>query len=112
MDDLREYHERRAMRGDNYSRSLVAGWRREELTQEIRDEGIVYAVVDAPGWYGDYTRVRDVYETLAEADAARLPGRLTLIAGPYAQGERVHQLDAERGARVLAGIRQRYAEVV
>ncbi len=64
-----------------------------------------FAVVDAQGHYGTYTRVRAVFEILDEADAYAQRGACAVLAGAYELGEQVHRLDAERAERRADGAR-------
>lgn len=55
-----------------------------------------YAVVDAPGHYGDYTKIYSAHKTLEAAQKAqRARGVSTCVIEHYGRkGARVHRLDA------------------
>jgi hypothetical protein len=57
-----------------------------------------YAVIDAQGHYGDYTRVYSAHATLGaarKAQRARGPG-YTVISTTARKGSKVHRMDAVR----------------
>lgn len=58
---------------------------------------MAYAIVDAQGWYGDWTKVWETAPTLEEArKLARKMAHVAIIASGHAKGERVHRLEAVR----------------
>lgn len=61
-----------------------------------KEAWMTYAIVEAQGHYGTYTKVERVFATLPEADAYAIAGRCTVIEGEFAVGERIHRIDAAR----------------
>jgi hypothetical protein len=57
----------------------------------------MYAIVDAQGWYGDWTKVWETAYSLEEArKLARKMRHVAIIWSAHSKGERVHRLEAER----------------